>query len=96
MSALIEPVGAEDLARLRELSAARDNLAHKLLSLELEKIPILAAGRRVDEEHDGVLRRIMSERGIPISSTVNINPQTGEVVVVPPSSSASDASEAAG
>jgi hypothetical protein len=87
MSVLIEPVAVEDLARLRELAGARDNVAHKLLSLELEKISILAAGRRVDEEHDVLLRRIMTDRSIPLTSTVDINPRTGEIIVesaVPP------------
>jgi|SRR5688572_33386738 len=81
MSVLIEPASAEDLARLRELSIARDNVAHKLLSLELEKIPILAAGRRIDEEHDALIRRIMADRGIPPTSSISISPQSGEVVV---------------
>lgn len=81
MPAPYEPVGVEDLARLRELSLARDNVAHRLLSLELEKIPILAAGRRIDEEHDTLLRRIMTERGVQPTSSVSINPTTGEVVV---------------
>ena len=81
MSVLIEPVAVEDLARLRELSLARDNVAHKLLSLELEKIPLLAAGRRIDEEHDVLLRRIMTERSIPFTSQVDINPRTGEIMV---------------
>lgn len=76
-----DPVGVEDLARLRELSMARDNIAHKLLSLELEKIAILAAGRRVDEEHDALLRRIMTDRGIAPSDAIDINPRTGEIAV---------------
>lgn len=77
----LEPVSVEDLARLRELTAARENVAHKYLSLELEKIPVLAAGRRIDEEHDALLRRIMEERGIPPAATVNVSPHTGEIVV---------------
>lgn len=81
MPAPYEPVGVEDLARFRELSMARDNIAHRLLSLELERIPILAAGRRVDEEHDVLLRRIMTDRGIGLSERIDINPRTGEVVV---------------
>lgn len=77
----LEPVSVEDLARLRELTAARDNVAHKYLSLELEKIPVLAAGRRIDEEHDALLRRIMEERGIHPTAMVNVSPTTGEIVV---------------
>lgn len=80
MPAPFEPVSVEDLVRLRELSAARDNIAHKLLSVELEKITLLAAGRRIDDEHDVLLRRIMTDRGIPFTSTVDINPRTGEVI----------------
>jgi hypothetical protein len=72
-------------ARLRELSLARDSMAHRALSLDLEKIPILAAGRRIDEEHDALVHRIMTERGIPISASIDINPTTGEVVVSSPS-----------
>lgn len=77
----LEPVSVEDLARLRELTAARDNVAHKYLSLELEKIPVLAAGRRIDEEHDALLRRIMEERGIHPAAMINVSPTTGEIVV---------------
>lgn len=81
MPAPYEPVDAECLARLRELSLARDSMAHKALSLDLEKIPILAAGRRIDEEHDALVRRIMTDRGIPLSASVDINPTTGAIVV---------------
>ena len=81
MSVLIDPVSVEDLARFRELTLARDNIAHRLLSLKLEEISIIAAGKRVDEEHDVLLRRVMTDRGIPLSSAVKIDPQTGEVGV---------------
>lgn len=99
MSVLMEPVGVEELARLRELSVVRDNLAHKVLSLDLEKITLLMAGRRVDEEHDALIHHIMTERGIHTSSRIDINPRTGEVVVqsgeaTPPASSVPPKAEA--
>lgn len=82
MSAPYPPVAAEDLARLHELGAAEQNLREQLYDLELAKIPILAAGKRVREEQDALYRRVATERGLPPRTLLNVNMKTGEVRVV--------------
>jgi hypothetical protein len=75
----IDPVSAEDLVRLRELDGARISLAVKHLDVELEKIDILAAAKRVKRELATLFERLAHERGIADSGTMEINIKTGEV-----------------
>jgi hypothetical protein len=82
MPAPFEPVGVEDRTRLRELSIAKSSIASRLLDLELEKISVLAAGRRINEEQHILFRRLASERGIAETTIMDINPRTGEVVTL--------------
>lgn len=82
MPAPFERVNAEDLARLRELNIARNSIAARLLELEIEKITILAAGKRVCEEEHSMFRRLASERGIAETTVMDINPRTGEVITL--------------
>ena len=83
MSTLTEPVGPEDLARLNGLNGARRNIADKLLQLEMEKIRILAASKRVDDEWSGLFQRLAQERGLDPTTILDINPQTGELQSAP-------------
>src|SRR4051812_34993175 len=81
MPVLFPPVSVDDLARLHELRAAERGLADQVYELELEKIPLLAAGRRVREEHAQMYRRLATERGIPEHVFIDINQRTGEVAI---------------
>jgi hypothetical protein len=75
------PINPEDLARLHELGAAEHNLQQRLYDLELAKIPILAAGKRIREEQDAVYSRIATARGLPPEAVLDINMKTGDVRV---------------
>lgn len=75
----IDPVSAEDLARLRELDGARISLAVRHLDLELDKIDILAAAKRIKRELATLFERLAHERGIVDSALMEINTKTGEV-----------------
>jgi len=80
MSAPYEPASPEDVARLHELGAAELDLQQQLYDLELARIPILAAGRRIRDEQDEIYRRIAGARGLA-PEAVQINMKTGEVRV---------------
>lgn len=82
MSAPYMPVSPEDLARLHELGAAEQSLQQQLYDLELAKIPIIAAGKRVREEQDSVYKRIATDRGLPARTLLNVNMKTGEIRVL--------------
>lgn len=84
MSTQLEPVSAEDLARLEQLKIARGGMANRLLDLEEEKIKILAATKRVSDEWNGLLARIAQERGIDPNSHFEVNPRTGQVMTGAP------------
>lgn len=79
----LQPVNAEDLARLHELQVARANISERLLTVELEKVRLLAAGRRISEEQETLFRRIANERGLPERVAMDVNPRTGEIVLEP-------------
>lgn len=55
-------------------------LQQQLYDLELARIPILAAGRRVRDEQDEIYRRIAAARGLA-PDAVLINMTSGEVRV---------------
>lgn len=77
------PISPEDLARLHELGAAEHNLQQRLYDLELAKLPVLAAGKRIRAEQDAVYLRIAEERGLPPEAVprISVNMKTGEVRV---------------
>lgn len=76
---LIEPVSKEDLARFQQLDLSKKALAERLLSLEEEKIRIMAATKRISDEWTGLFSRIASERGLDPNSAFDINPKTGAI-----------------
>jgi hypothetical protein len=63
---------------LHELGAAELSLQQQLYDIELAKIPIIAAGRRIRDEQDEIYRRIAGARGLS-PEAVLINMNTGEV-----------------
>jgi hypothetical protein len=81
MPAPFEPVSAEELAHLHELTSAEEGLADQIYNLEMEKISFLAAGKRLREDKAALYRRVAKERGIPEDADMNIHLRTGEVMV---------------
>ena len=81
-----DPVSMEQLNRLRLLQESRLDLADRFLTLEQEKVRLLAASRRIDEEKQRVFEGILVERGLAPDATVEIDAGTGKLKLLAESS----------
>lgn len=76
-----DPVPADILQQFRTLSDAKKDLALTLLSLENEKVRIIASSRRVEEQLTRLFEACLVERGLPPEAEVEIDPNTGKISV---------------
>ena len=88
-----DPISSEELVRLNELDKVRTGLAQRNLLLDQEKIGILAAIKRIEGETRTIFERVLSERGLPPETEVDIDPKTGALSVL--SSQRPESSESA-
>lgn len=72
-----DPVDAESRKKLEQLSAARFDIADKILELEQDKVKLLVAANRVDEERSRLFEKILMDRGLPPTTPIEIEAQTG-------------------
>lgn len=79
-----DPVAPEARKTLEELAAARYEFGERLLELEQEKVRIMVAANRVDEERGRLFEKILMERGLPPNTPVEIEAQTGVLKVLRP------------
>lgn len=77
-----DPVSKDVLAQFKSLSDAKVDLAGKLMSLEQEKIRILASHRRIEDHMTRLFEMTLVERGISPEAEVEIDPQTGVLSLV--------------
>ena len=81
-----DPVSMEQLNRLRLLQESRLDVSDRFMTLEQEKVKLLAAARRIDEEKQRVFEGILLERGLAPDATVEIDAGTGKLKLLSPSS----------
>ncbi len=74
-----DPIAQEALQQLSALHNARVELSERNASLDLEKIGVLAALRRLDEQKQQLFQSLLVERGLAPDTEVTINPRTGKV-----------------
>lgn len=79
-----DPVDAATRKKLEELGAARYDVADKLLELEQEKVKILVAANRIDEERNRIFEKILMDRGLPPTTPIEIEAQTGNIRLLRP------------
>ena len=79
-----DPVDASTRKRLEDLSAARYDVADKLLELEQEKVKLLVAANRIDEERNRTFEKILMDRGLAPTTPIEIEAQTGVIRVLRP------------
>lgn len=77
-----DPVEAEKLEQFRGLQEAQQALAESLLALEMEKVRILAAAKRVNEQRDRLFESINIDRGLPPNARVDIDARTGKITLI--------------
>lgn len=76
------PVDQETRARLEDLRGVRSDIADKLLSLEQEKVRLLVAANRVEEDFGKVFEKVLLDRGIAPNTPVEIDSNTGALRVM--------------
>lgn len=74
-----DPVSQEILKQFETLGMAKTDLAHSLLSLEGEKIRLLASARKIEEQLTRLFEACLLERGLPPDATVEIDPKSGKI-----------------
>lgn len=79
-----DPVDLETRKRMEELASARYELGDRLLEVEQEKVKLLVAANRVDEERSRIFEKILMDRGLPPTTLVEIEAQTGIIKVLRP------------
>ena len=79
---LADPVDAETRANLRRLQHARADVADKLLDVEQEKVRLLVTANRIGEEIARTFEKILLDRGLPLTTAVEIDPETGDLQVL--------------
>jgi hypothetical protein len=74
-----DPVDAETLEHFRKLQEARQRFAESLLSLEQEKIQLLAAVKKLDDQRNRLFEGCLVERGMTPDTEVEIDARTGRI-----------------
>jgi len=77
-----DPVETETLEQLRGLQEARQRFADSLLSMEQEKIQILAAVKKVDDQRNRLFQVCLVDRGMSPDTVVEIDARTGKIKVL--------------
>lgn len=82
---LNDPVSKEEREYLQQLSQAKSGVADKLLELELEKVNLIAAARRIDLQIKGVFQKILVDRGQAPERMIQVDLDTGTIQMAQPS-----------
>ncbi len=82
---LTDPVDPETLKRLEAVHDARQQLALNLLDVEEEKVRILIAARPLRDERNKIFEKILIDRGLPPSFSVDVDLSNGTLYpLIPP------------
>lgn len=81
---LNDPVSKEEREYLQQLDMTKLGFAQKLLALELEKVNLIAASRRIENQTKEVFQKILVNRGQSADLVVDIDIDTGVISVQNP------------
>lgn len=76
-----DPVSREILNQLDGLQEVLNQLGQQALTLDEEKIRVLAASRRVKEQRQRIFQNILVERGISLETSIKIEASTGKLII---------------
>lgn len=77
-----DPVSQDQLKRLQLLQESHTDIAVRFLTLENEKVKLLAASRRLDDEKQRIFESILIERGLAPDVPVEIDATNGQIRVL--------------
>lgn len=78
---LDDPVAPEVLQGFRQIGEAQQNIALELVMLEERKIQLLAANKKLREQHDRLFQTILIERGLEPQTPVELDGQTRKLIL---------------
>lgn len=81
---LADPVDTDTLAQLAELEDTRLQVGGQMIDCEQEKIKLLAAAHRLDQRRSAVYEKILIDRGVSHTESVEIDAATGKLRLLRP------------
>lgn len=81
---LADPVDPETLAKLSEVENAKLQVGAQLLELEQDRVRLLAAAHRLEEQRMRVYEKILIDRGVTGHEPVEIDAETGAINLMRP------------
>lgn len=76
-----DPISPEILAEFKQLSEARSILASQLLDIDLTRIKLLAAAKKLVDQNARLFEAMLIERGLSPNTPAEIDPKTGLLTV---------------
>ncbi len=85
---LKDPVSQEERDLINKLDVAKAGIAEKNLQLDLEKVNLVAATRRIEAQYQEIFKKILIDRGLSIDTLIQIDLNSGQLRIVPGASKA--------
>lgn len=76
-----DPVDQQTLKELDILDLSRIEVGSQLLTLEQERVRLIIAGDKIDQQRMRIFEKILIERGLDPKTMVSIDSKTGEIQV---------------
>ena len=76
-----DPVDTETLEQFHRLTETRAKIADDLLSLEQDKIQLLLAAKKIDEQRTRLFEACLIDRGLPLDAAIEIDRKTGKITL---------------
>lgn len=86
-----DPVSKEVLLKFEELDSARYEVASQLLTIEQERVRLLAAAHQIDLQRQRLFEATLTDRGLEPSTRVQIDSKTGAITLLGPTAAAQPA-----
>ena len=77
-----DPVDAETLGRIGELTGARYDVGERMLELEQAKVTLLVTAKQIDDEKSRLFNKVLLDRGLPPNTRIEMNSETGVIKVL--------------
>jgi hypothetical protein len=79
-----DPIAKEVVEKFAELEDARINIGLQLLSLEQNRVKLLAAAHMAEDQKKRLFEQVLVERGLPVTTRAEIDSKTGVLSVLEP------------
>jgi hypothetical protein len=77
-----DPLTREEMGQLDIVEDAYGQVARRMLGMELEKVQLLAAGRRLTDQKKALFDRILTSRGLDPQTPVQVDERSHKLIVL--------------